>query len=296
MQTIDAIESSPVFTHWRGAFREVTGIDIHLLGGLNLDQSLQRAARMTELCRLVCGHDGTCAACRQRFAAHLRTAGTRQPGPYALRCMAGLTVAAVAFPLADGSTGFLRTDPTYLRLHRPVVAAELVARRLSHGRPNPPREFVRQLARAITVRERRQFNAAVALLGLLAAQLAHLSRQMLGEEAHDLPERSAARRCREIIDRRFADNLHIDEVAHELGVSRSYLSHLCSRCLGLPFTDYLTGKRVAELKRLLGDSALSITEAIFAAGFQSISQANRVFRRTTGMAPREFRARLKQIA
>ena len=46
-----------------------------------------------------------------------------------------------------------------------------------------------------------------------------------------------------------------------------------------------------EMKRLLCDSDLTVTEIIFEAGFQSISQANRVFRTNTGTSPRAFRLR-----
>jgi len=59
--------------------------------------------------------------------------------------------------------------------------------------------------------------------------------------------------------------------------------------MGLTFTRYLAGRRIIELKRLLLDSDLRITEAMFAAGFQSVSQANRVFHATTGISPRQFR-------
>ena len=130
------------------------------------------------------------------------------------------------------------------------------------------------------------------LLGLLAGELAHHSRRLLGEVGHEVSVCAAVRRSRAIIELRFTEDLHINQVAREIGVSRAYLSHAFLNTQGISFTDCLAGRRVAEMQRLLEDSALTITEAMFAAGFQSVAQANRVFRKVSGMSPREFRRQL----
>ena len=61
---------------------------------------------------------------------------------------------------------------------------------------------------------------------------------------------------------------------------------------GLTFTDYVARVRVEKIKNLLLNPHKRISEAAYEAGFQSLSQFNRVFRRVTGLAPTVWRARL----
>jgi AraC-like DNA-binding protein len=292
MQRIEAIEVLPAFRKWCGAFRSLTGVDIHLVDGLALESSLRRAAGTVGLCERLCGGTANCEGCRRGFMERLRRSDGGSMGPFALRCFAGMTVTACGFRLADGSVAFLRTNPVVLRLKRRLEPAVVIGRRLTAaGVRLAPREL-RRLAAEIPVCERERFNAAAVVLGLIAAQLAHLSRAMPGDVGHDGGEDVAVRRCREIIERRFTEDLHVDHLAHELRLSRSHLSHLFVRCLGVSFTDYLSALRVAEMRRLLADSRHGVTEVMFAAGFQSVSQANRVFRAATGMSPRDYRLRI----
>jgi AraC-like DNA-binding protein len=65
---------------------------------------------------------------------------------------------------------------------------------------------------------------------------------------------------------------------------------------GLTFTDYLARVRVEKVKNLLINPHKRVSEAAFEAGFQSLSQFNRVFRRITGEAPTAYRERIHPSA
>jgi len=289
MISIEAVERSPAFRKWCAAFRESAGIDVHLLDGSSVENGLVRAADASPLCRYLHKHCARCNECRRRFAKRLASAGVNHSGAFAMRCFAGLTVTAIPFKLGDGSTAFLSTAPAFLSGRRQVNPGEEIARRVIEPDPNLHKEKVRQLANDVTVIEQRKFHAAVVLLRLLGEHLSHMSLQMLSTPEQGWHDEVTVRRACEIIDQRFTENLRLDDVAGTIGVSRSYLSHLFSKHMGLSFTRYIAGRRVIELKRLLLDSKLRVTEAMFAAGFQSVSQANRVFRSVSGMAPRQFR-------
>ena len=56
--------------------------------------------------------------------------------------------------------------------------------------------------------------------------------------------------------------------------------------------DYVARTRVEKTKQMLLDPNVRISEAAFAAGFQSLSQFNRVFRRITGESPTHYRDHL----
>ena len=290
MLSIEAVERSPAFRKWRAAFRESAGVDVHLLGGESIEDSLVRAADSSPLCLYLRRHCVRCHDCRRRFAKRLASAGVNHHGTFAMRCFAGLTVTAIPLKLGDGSTAFLSTAPILLSGRHPMDPGEVIARRVSGSDPRIPSEKVHQLSADITVIQQRRFHAAVVLLRLLGEHLSHMSLQVLSAPESGWHDEVVVRRACEIIDQRFTENLCLGEVAAAIGVSCSYLSHLFSKHMGLSFTRYIADRRVTEFKCLLLDSELRVTEAMFAAGFQSISQANRVFRAVAGMAPRQFRA------
>lgn len=291
MSSTAAIAQSPAFRNWRSAFRVLAGINLHLLDGAFLEASLRQAANETSLCSRLCQRCERCAACRRKFCRRLHSAGANHAGPFAMRCFAGLTVTALPVRQADETTAFLYTDPVILSAGGTAATPEGVADRVVSENVGISRAAARNLVRRIPVRKKPEFNAAITLMRLLAEQLAHESRRMLEVPDRGTHESYVIRRATELVDRHYTENLHIDQVAHEIGVSRSYISHLFRRILGLTFTNYLAERRVIEVKRLLIDTGLPVTEILFAAGFQSVSQANRVFRSATGMSPCEFRRR-----
>jgi len=71
--------------------------------------------------------------------------------------------------------------------------------------------------------------------------------------------------------------------------------HFCKtfrKATGLTFVDYLARVRIERIKSLLSDPYKRVSEAAFEAGFQSLSQFNRVFRRVAGEAPSAYRNRV----
>ena len=75
-------------------------------------------------------------------------------------------------------------------------------------------------------------------------------------------------------------------------MSAFYFCKMFKKATGLTFTDYLARVRVEKVKNLLLNPHKRISEAAFEAGFQSLSQFNRVFRRIAGEAPTVYRERL----
>ena len=293
MKSAASIEQSPAFRKWGEAFQKSTGVDVHLVGDEVLDQNLACITTSTDLCDFLCLRSSRCASCRRRFAERLQGSGSRHAGPFAMRCFAGMTVTALPVKLGDESNAFLYTSPAFLVGRRPVDSVDAIAKRIGSGHPRLSTARVRELAGRIPVCGRAEFKATITLFRLLAEHISHMSRQMLLAPENGPHDSIAVRRCGELIEGHFTENLHLADVARELGVSRSYLSHIFGKHVGQSFTDYLAGRRVIEMKRLLADPGPTITEALFAAGFQSVSQANRVFRASTGITPRQFRATMR---
>lgn len=62
----------------------------------------------------------------------------------------------------------------------------------------------------------------------------------------------------------------------------------------LTFTDYLARLRIEKVKNLLINPHKRISEAAYEAGFQSLSQFNRVFRKIAGESPTVWRAKVRR--
>ena len=86
--------------------------------------------------------------------------------------------------------------------------------------------------------------------------------------------------------------ISLTQVATAANTSAFYFCKIFKHAVGLTFTDYLARTRVEKTKQLLLNPNVRVSEAAYAAGFQSLSQFNRVFRRVTGESPTRYRERL----
>lgn len=100
----------------------------------------------------------------------------------------------------------------------------------------------------------------------------------------------ALKRALNYIALNFDQDLTLLSVANEVHLSESYFSTLFKKICGAPFTEYLNGVRIDESKRLLAGGKFNITEAAVRVGFTSQSYFSKVFRRITGMSPRQYAA------
>jgi AraC-like DNA-binding protein len=86
--------------------------------------------------------------------------------------------------------------------------------------------------------------------------------------------------------------LSLWQVARAVNLSAYYFCKVFKQSTGLTFTDYLARQRIESVKQSLLNPHLRISEAAYAAGFQSLSQFNRIFRRIANESPRSYRGRL----
>ena len=82
------------------------------------------------------------------------------------------------------------------------------------------------------------------------------------------------------------------QVAKAVNMSPYYFCKVFKKATGLTFVEYLSRVRIEKVKNLLLNPHTRVSEAAFEAGFQSLSQFNRVFRRVAGEAPSDYRERL----
>ncbi len=91
------------------------------------------------------------------------------------------------------------------------------------------------------------------------------------------------------VDEHCREPITLEQVAAVAHVSPSRLRHVFKEVTGVGFKEYVTQLRVAEAKRLLVSTRLSVAEVAQAVSYTNLSQFYKVFDRTTSMSPAEYR-------
>lgn len=89
-------------------------------------------------------------------------------------------------------------------------------------------------------------------------------------------------------------NFKMDELCMEIGVSKNYLSHLFKKVTNQNIWDYLTEVRIGKAKELLRNSIMKNYEIATKIGYENASYFTKMFRKTTGMNPQNYRDLLEE--
>jgi AraC-like DNA-binding protein len=96
-------------------------------------------------------------------------------------------------------------------------------------------------------------------------------------------------KARKYIEEHADELLSLSEVAKVVNMNANYLSENFKQVTGIKFVEYIARRRFETACRLLHNGDLRISDIAFTAGFQSLSQFNRVFKRLSGKSPTQFR-------
>ena len=102
-------------------------------------------------------------------------------------------------------------------------------------------------------------------------------------------------RTRKFIEEHSGEEVSLRRVAKAVNIHPNYLSERFKQVTGMNFVDYVACTRFEKACRLLHDDGLQISDIAFAAGFQSLSQFNRVFKKLCGKSPTQFRGAKRAV-
>ncbi len=100
---------------------------------------------------------------------------------------------------------------------------------------------------------------------------------------------SIANQVSAYIEQHYAENIYLEHIAQELGFSAKYLSRMFKETVGITITDYIHQVRMKQAKELLANSDLKITEIAEQVGIQSRTTFLRVFKKSEGLSPSDYR-------
>jgi two-component system response regulator YesN len=92
------------------------------------------------------------------------------------------------------------------------------------------------------------------------------------------------------INDNYRTDICLDAVAAEAGMSPAHFSRIFKKVMGLPYQEYLSGRRITKAKNLLRTSAQSVTEIAVSLGFADPTGFGRIFKKLTGHTPSAYRS------
>lgn len=157
----------------------------------------------------------------------------------------------------------------------PVIPAEKL-------HPNVP-EIMKEL---LLLDGNTDMRLARILIQLLLARTLELL--PLKSNSADFGERIEVRAIK-YLSENFRSPLTLSSVAEELKISRYALSRLFNERIHTGFTKYINYLRIENAKDLLRGTAKSVLEISLDCGYENLRSFNRVFRKSTGITPHEYR-------
>ncbi len=287
-ELVDQLKKSQIFRDYEKAFRDTTGLPINLrpIEAFNLPH--HNDPKEAPFCALMASTNQSCAACLQ---LQKRVEEEAQMEPKTLKCFAGLCDAAVPVRVGENLVAFLQTGQIFLS--RPNQRDfKRLTRELVNWGVQADLKRVEEAYFQTRVLEKKQFDAVLRLLTIFAQHLSSISNQLMVSAQQAEPP--MVTRAKVFISQHQDEEMSLRQVAGAVNTSAFYFCKMFKQATGLTFTDYLARVRIEKVKNLLINPHKRISEAAYEAGFQSLSQFNRVFRKIVGEAPTGWRDKLQR--
>ena len=114
-----------------------------------------------------------------------------------------------------------------------------------------------------------------------------------GSESEQLYDRhrNALQSAIDFVDRHYSRGITLEQAAKIAMLSPSYFRYLFKQMTGKSFTKYLNNLKISRaIDLLITHADRQIIDICFESGFRNVNSFNRVFKETTGVSPREYRA------
>ena len=283
---VSHLQESAMYREYQAAFETTTQLPLILRQAGGFQSPMHGSKQMNPFCALMASSSRSCAACLQ-LQQKVEESSTSEPTT--LECFAGLSESAIPVRVGEKVLGYLQTGQ--ILLHPPSKTQfRKIVRQLEEWQIDvniPQLEKAYFSTRVIT---KTQYDSVVRLVAIFAQHLSSVSNQLVVKEA--AAESPVVARARHYIAEHRSEDVPLSQVARAVNMSAFYFCKVFKKATGLTFTDYLARVRVEAVKQLLLNPHTRVSEAAFEAGFQSLSQFNRVFHRIEGESPSDYRDRI----
>jgi AraC-like DNA-binding protein len=284
---VSRLETSDLFRNYQRAFQSLSGLPLVLRAAGSFQTPLHGSKRSNAFCALMAAKNKTCAACLSLQERLETGAGTTAR---TAECFAGLNESLVPVRVGEVVVAYLQTGQVLFHAPSPAQCRKAAQNADRLGGGVESRAELAEAYGRTNVVKRSHYEALLRMLEIFAQHLAALGNQLMVTEAQ--AESPVVARARAYINEHLTQEVSLSDVARAVGMSSCYFCKFFHRSTGLTFTEYLSRLRIEAVKRLLLNPHTRVSEAAYEAGFQSLSQFNRVFLRTMGEPPTAYRDRL----
>lgn len=227
--------------------------------------------------------EGT-AHCRQ-FVRRLVT-GICSESVFCGRCDAGLTTICIPLQIGRETLGYLLTG-SYRVDSADRTAPGLIDNSLEPAQRGDAYNLIAAFTRKPPVVDEAQHKAFIRWLQLAIGTL--LKSLHLKDDTMERPLPKFIIHICSTIQQCYKDPPTLGKAAETCSLSKGYFCRAFHEFTGLRFVEYIHAVRIEKVCELLLDPSVSVADAAFAVGFNSLSQFNRVFRKLKGTTPRQWR-------
>jgi len=107
----------------------------------------------------------------------------------------------------------------------------------------------------------------------------------------DLKPLQLIEKIKSFVDFHITQPISISHVSNALGISKSHLSRIIRKELGMTLTEYIQRKRIEKAQELLRKTDKAIGDIAYITGFADANYFARVFKKVVGCSPTSYRTK-----
>lgn len=283
-----ALLASPLLNEFLSAFSAATGIPLGFLEVGSEEINLLRALRQHAFGALLINTESERLRCVQRLKTLICEA-TADSFAEISPSICGFSYLAMPLHSRGSRLGILLAGPMFPRTPRPrdwmrAKRAFHPVRGACNGRS------ARNIYFGIPVVSAARLEGIIGVLSMFAERISDSAGRLTisNEDAQPL----CVRLAKEYIQEKSEGPLTVADVARRASLHPDHLGKVFRNATGMTLTEYIARVRVENVRERLLERSCRVAEVAFAAGFQSLAQFNRDFKKYAGLSPTRYRASL----
>ena len=130
-------------------------------------------------------------------------------------------------------------------------------------------------------------------LGKATGKLLKLKKEVEKEEVIVPEQKTLLQQIEQYVKQNYKSKISLEEIADELHVNRSYLSRFYKNKTGVNLFDEILKLRIESAKEYLLKTNMKTYEVSEAVGFEDAGYFSKMFKKITGVSPKDFRKQEK---
>lgn len=264
---------------------QVAGVNVDFATALGHREPRRAVGTVCHLLHQTPGGLRTCQSVVQRMLEKTSTSGAQ------CRCSVGLWESAVPLRTGGHILGYLMYGGYFAKPPGPAERQK-IREVLNRAGASADDDAIREACARSPCMDQARRDALSRVMAIAAEHLVASITHHIVAPGADFPR--LVRLTCEKVRQTFTHEVSLAKIARELSVTPSHLCRIFHQTTGLRFREYVARLRAEHAQELLLKGDTPITEIAFAAGFQSLSQFNRVLHRVYGVSARSMRTKTKK--